>query len=86
MMCTTDDATISPSATFGEPLRHSVPPSVVESSVRQDDRVTDAADAAAPDPAALTPDRSQAYAILTVPRLPLRVPVAEGVGKRSVLN
>ncbi|NEB04768.1 class E sortase [Streptomyces sp. SID13726] len=29
---------------------------------------------------------SQAYAILTVPRLHLRVPVAEGVGKRSVLN
>jgi sortase A len=41
---------------------------------------------AAPDPAALTPGRSQAYAILTVPRLHLRVPVAEGVGKRSVLN
>ncbi|MFF1305377.1 class E sortase [Streptomyces sp. NPDC058307] len=40
----------------------------------------------APDPAALTPGRSQAYAILTVPRLHLRVPVAEGVGKRSVLN
>ncbi|WP_371567075.1 class E sortase [Streptomyces canus] len=42
--------------------------------------------AAASDPAALTSDRSQAYAILTVPRLHLRVPVAEGVGKRSVLN
>src|ERR1044072_2395195 len=42
--------------------------------------------AAAQDPAALTSDRSQAYAILTVPRLHLRVPVAEGVGKRSVLN
>src|SRR3954470_23494074 len=41
---------------------------------------------AALDPAALTPGRSQAYAILTVPRLHLRVPVAEGVGKRSVLN
>ncbi|MFI6442014.1 class E sortase [Streptomyces sp. NPDC050759] len=36
--------------------------------------------------ATLTPGRSQAYAILTVPRLHLRVPVAEGVGKRSVLN
>jgi sortase A len=33
-----------------------------------------------------TPDLSQAYAILSVPRLQLRVPVAEGVGKRSVLN
>jgi len=42
--------------------------------------------AAVPDPADLTPGRSQAYAILTVPRLHLRVPVAEGVGKRSVLN
>ena len=53
MMWTTDDATISPSATFGEPVRHSVPPTVGESSVRQDDRVTDAADAAAPDPASM---------------------------------
>lgn len=53
MMCTTDDFTISPSATFGESLRHSVPPSVGEPSVRQDDRVTDAADAAAPDPASM---------------------------------
>ena len=32
------------------------------------------------------PSRSQAYAILTVPRLHLRVPVAEGVGKESVLD
>ncbi|MEU9287531.1 class E sortase [Streptomyces sp. NPDC048275] len=29
---------------------------------------------------------SQAYAILSLPRLGLRVPVAEGVGKRDVLN
>lgn len=36
-------------------------------------------------PAAL-PRRSQAYAVLTVPRLGLRVPVAEGVGKADVLN
>lgn len=35
-----------------------------------------------PDP----PDWSQAYAILTIPRLHLRVPVAEGVGKQNVLN
>ncbi|MEV0475571.1 class E sortase [Streptomyces prunicolor] len=35
---------------------------------------------------ATTPDRSQAYAILTVPRLHLRVPIAEGVSKRNVLN
>lgn len=35
---------------------------------------------------ATTPHRSQAYAILTVPRLHLRVPVAEGVSKRNVLN
>jgi sortase A len=33
-----------------------------------------------------TPGRSQAYAVLTIPRLGLRVPVAEGVGKQSVLN
>ncbi|WP_028809859.1 class E sortase [Streptomyces sp. 351MFTsu5.1] len=32
------------------------------------------------------PSWTQAYAILTVPRLHLRVPVAEGVGKQSVLN
>lgn len=32
------------------------------------------------------PDWSQAYAILTIPRLGLRVPVAEGVGKQDVLN
>lgn len=32
------------------------------------------------------PDLSQAYAVLTIPRLGLRVPVAEGVGKRNVLN
>ncbi|MGW0833516.1 class E sortase [Streptomyces prunicolor] len=35
---------------------------------------------------ATTPHRSQAYAILTVPRLHLRVPIAEGVSKRNVLN
>lgn len=29
---------------------------------------------------------SQAYAVLDIPRLGLRVPVAEGVGKQSVLN
>lgn len=32
------------------------------------------------------PSWSQAYAILTVPRLHLRVPVAEGVGKQAVLD
>jgi sortase A len=32
------------------------------------------------------PRRSQAYAVLTVPRLGLRVPVAEGVSKADVLN
>lgn len=32
------------------------------------------------------PSWSQAYAILTIPRLGLRVPVAEGVGKQDVLN
>ncbi|MHA5053375.1 class E sortase [Streptomyces sp. SD15] len=32
------------------------------------------------------PRWSQAYAILSIPRLGLRVPVAEGVGKRDVLN
>lgn len=35
---------------------------------------------------ATTPRRSQAYAILTIPRLHLRVPVAEGVSKQNVLN
>jgi len=44
------------------------------------------APAAAPDPEAPAPDPSQAYAVLRVPRLHLRVPVAEGVGKQSVLN
>ncbi|MGW6906488.1 class E sortase [Streptomyces sp. NPDC054940] len=33
-----------------------------------------------------SPDWSQAYAILTIPRLDLRVPVAEGVSKSGVLN
>ncbi|MEU9541387.1 class E sortase [Streptomyces mirabilis] len=33
-----------------------------------------------------TPWSSQAYAVLSIPRLGLRVPVAEGVGKRDVLN
>ncbi|MFF0157451.1 class E sortase [Streptomyces sp. NPDC005263] len=33
-----------------------------------------------------TPRHSQAYAVLTIPRLNLRVPVAEGVSKRDVLN
>ncbi|MFJ7078098.1 class E sortase [Streptomyces sp. NPDC098781] len=36
--------------------------------------------------AAPAPDWSQAYAILTVPRLHLRVPVAEGVSRSGVLN
>ncbi|WP_405972263.1 class E sortase [Streptomyces sp. NBC_00988] len=35
---------------------------------------------------AATPHRSQAYAILTIPRLHLRVPIAEGVSKQNVLN
>ncbi|CCK29792.1 integral membrane protein [Streptomyces davaonensis JCM 4913] len=33
-----------------------------------------------------TPDWSQAYAILTIPALDLRVPVAEGISKSGVLN
>ncbi|MFJ8791119.1 class E sortase [Streptomyces sp. NPDC102462] len=32
------------------------------------------------------PGRSQAYAVLTIPRLGLRVPVAEGVDRRGVLD
>lgn len=32
------------------------------------------------------PRSSQAYAVLSIPRLGLRVPVAEGVSKRDVLN
>ncbi|MFJ5302236.1 class E sortase [Streptomyces sp. NPDC088350] len=34
----------------------------------------------------VSPNLSQAYAILTIPRLHLRVPIAEGVSKRNVLN
>ncbi|SFF54520.1 class E sortase [Streptomyces mirabilis] len=33
-----------------------------------------------------TPRSSQAYAVLSIPRLGVRVPVAEGVSKRDVLN
>jgi sortase A len=33
-----------------------------------------------------SPRRSQAYAVLTIPRLHLRVPIAEGVSKQNVLN
>ncbi|MFC8242367.1 class E sortase [Streptomyces chartreusis] len=36
--------------------------------------------------AAPAPDWSRAYAILTVPRLNLRVPVAEGISRSGVLN
>ncbi|MER6284234.1 class E sortase [Streptomyces sviceus] len=43
-------------------------------------------DPTTPDATTPTPDLSQAYAVLSIPRLHLRVPVAEGVGKRSVLN
>ncbi|GAA4082418.1 class E sortase [Streptomyces shaanxiensis] len=39
-----------------------------------------------PERSAPSPDWSQAYAILTIPRLHLRVPVAEGVGKGGVLD
>ncbi|WP_328683055.1 class E sortase [Streptomyces sp. NBC_00343] len=35
---------------------------------------------------ATVPRRSQAYAVLTIPRLHLRVPIAEGVSKQNVLN
>ncbi|MFG3011295.1 class E sortase [Streptomyces cinerochromogenes] len=35
---------------------------------------------------AAPPRRSQAYAVLTIPRLHLRVPVAEGVSRADVLN
>lgn len=38
------------------------------------------------DTAPARPVPSQAYAVLVVPRLSLRVPVAEGVGKAAVLN
>ncbi|MGW2488558.1 class E sortase [Streptomyces sp. NPDC001606] len=37
-------------------------------------------------PAAAPPRPSQAYAVLTIPRLGLRVPVAEGVSKADVLD
>lgn len=35
---------------------------------------------------AAAPRRSQAYAVLIIPRLHLRVPIAEGVSKQNVLN
>ncbi|MEU1531453.1 class E sortase [Streptomyces fagopyri] len=38
------------------------------------------------DTPAAAPRRSQAYAVLSIPRLGLRVPVAEGVSKQDVLN
>ncbi|MGC9536181.1 class E sortase [Streptomyces sp. UG1] len=56
-----------------------------------------ATDAPSPEPSAGTrrrsvaapapePDWSRAYAILTIPRLHLRVPIAEGISKSGVLN
>ncbi|MEU0029854.1 class E sortase [Streptomyces sp. NPDC006335] len=42
--------------------------------------------AAQDDPTTPPPDLSQAYAVLRIPRLHLRVPVAEGVGRRGVLD
>ncbi|MEU6660948.1 class E sortase [Streptomyces sp. NPDC046821] len=36
--------------------------------------------------ARVTPSWDQAYAVLSIPRLGLRVPVAQGVGKENVLN
>jgi sortase A len=39
-----------------------------------------------PDTAGANPAGYRAYAVLTIPRLHLRVPVAEGVDKQSVLN
>ncbi|OIJ99466.1 class E sortase [Streptomyces monashensis] len=39
-----------------------------------------------PVPVAAPPRRSQAYAVLDIPRLGLRVPVAEGVSKADVLD
>ncbi|MFE1914476.1 class E sortase [Streptomyces anandii] len=37
-------------------------------------------------PGSSRPDRAQAYAVLVIPRLSLRVPVAEGVGRQDVLD
>ena len=52
-----------------------------------DSHDSDDADTTASSAAPASPPRwSQAYAILTIPRLHLRVPVAEGIGKQSVLN
>lgn len=39
-----------------------------------------------PRPAAKTPARDQAYAVLRIPRLGLVVPVAQGIDKRAVLD
>ncbi|MEU9958131.1 class E sortase [Streptomyces sp. NPDC050982] len=48
-------------------------------------RAPDSASASATD-TATNPRWTQAYAILTIPRLDLRVPVAEGISKGNVLN
>ncbi|MEU9172225.1 class E sortase [Streptomyces sp. NPDC048420] len=58
----------------------STPPSSVQGSGERGART------AAQDLTVPTPDPSRSYAILSIPRLHLRVPVAEGVGKQSVLN
>ncbi|MEU9877141.1 class E sortase [Streptomyces phaeochromogenes] len=46
-------------------------------------RAPDSATSSSPNP---RPRWTQAYAILTIPRLDLRVPVAEGISKGNVLN
>ncbi|WP_328747747.1 class E sortase [Streptomyces sp. NBC_00285] len=66
----------SGTAASSEPGSPSSSPAAGEASVR----VT------IPDGTVANPAGSQSYAVLTIPRLHLRVPVAEGVGKQSVLN
>lgn len=43
-------------------------------------------DGGGPDAAAATPRRSQAYAVLRIPRIGLTAPVAQGISKRGVLD
>ncbi|MER8044297.1 class E sortase [Streptomyces sp. NPDC094032] len=46
----------------------------------------DSSESPDPSPSGARPDPSSAYAILHIPRLDLTVPIADGVGKRSVLD
>lgn len=61
-----------------EPLAAPSPP--------RDDSTPGPRSTPAPPPAADPPRPAQAYAVLVIPRLGLRVPVAEGIGRADVLD